>query len=164
MKHGRHALMSLVLAPVVPMAAVAAFPQIPGIDAAVQTTPGWVAVGAVWVWVTLWFLDRVGKLPGGSKAPQGPQILVVSTDDLRAVTPDRHKADEVHEIVSREDPEKPGYKLVWSSSKERRDLERKLDEHSKLMHATIETLDAMKRSLAALHKKVDEMHHDRRSA
>lgn len=30
--------------------------------------PGWLATALLGAWVTLWFLDRVGKLPGASRA------------------------------------------------------------------------------------------------
>jgi hypothetical protein len=151
---------SIVLAPVVPLAAVAAFPQVPGIAAGEQTTPGWVAAAFVGVWVTLWFLDRIGKLPGAAKT-EAPQLVVVEPDKLRELLVDPSQVARVHDVVTREDPEKPGYYMVWSTSKERRDLEKKLDDHAKLMHATIATLDAMKRSIATIHKKLDAMNEQR---
>lgn len=34
---------------------------------AFNNLPGWVATAFLGVWVTLWFLDRVGRLPGQPK-------------------------------------------------------------------------------------------------
>lgn len=44
-----------------------------------QGAPGWVATAFLGVWVTLWFLDRVGKLPGRSEGDR--RVHAFTTDD-----------------------------------------------------------------------------------
>lgn len=154
----RPALLTLVLVtPVVPFG-VAAF-QVPEIG---DVTPGWLTAAFVGAWVVLWLLDRIGKLPGGSQFDT-PRVMVVEPDKLKELLADPNQVAKIHEVVTREDSDKPGYYMVWSTGKERRALERTMDDHGKLMHATIETLEAMKRSMASLHAKIDELN-DRRSA
>jgi hypothetical protein len=135
-------LSSIVLGPVVPMALAAQVPgQLPD-----EITPGWLMAFMLGVWVLHSIMDAAGKLPW-SRDPQIPSL----------------KVDKIHDIVSREDAEKPGYYMVWSSTAERRQFERQLRDHEKLVGATIETLEALKRSLASLHQKVDRLE-DRGSA
>lgn len=54
--------------------------------------PGWLATGLLGVWVTLWFLDRVGRLPG---RPEGERRAHVFTTD------DRKKLEFVADRVER---------------------------------------------------------------
>ena len=75
----------------------------------------------------------------------------------REVLANPSKVDRIHDIVSREDVEQPGYYMVWSSSSERRRLEITLEDQAKLTHATVATLEAIQRSLASLHNKVDDI-------
>lgn len=142
-------LSSVMLAPVVPMALVA---QLPATD--LETTPGWVAVFLLGAWVMHQILDRAGKLPW-SQSPAVPPLTVIEAEKLREILADPSKVDKIHDIVSREDVEKPGYYMVWSSAAERRRLEKTLESQAKLTHATIATLEAIQRSLAELHRKVD---------
>lgn len=144
-------LSSIVLGPVVPMALVA---QLPATD--LDTTPGWVAVFLLGAWVMHSILDRAGKLPWTS-GPALPTLTVVEAEKLREILADPSKVDRIHDIVSREDVDKPGYYMVWSSSSERRRLETALEDQRKLIGATITTLEAIQRSLASLHNKIDSL-------
>lgn len=54
--------LALLLAVPVPALVAAVVPQVQ--PELLEGLPGWVATGLLGVWVTLWFLDRVGKLPG----------------------------------------------------------------------------------------------------
>lgn len=149
----RHPLLSLVLvAPVVPMAIVAQVPDVAG-----ETTPGWVAVFLLGAWVMHSVLDRAGKLPWGPPRDSLPQLTVIEAEKLREILADPSKVDQIHQIVTREDTERPGYYMVWTTDRERRMLQRKLDEHTRLVTATITTLEAIQRSLASLHNKMDEL-------
>jgi len=130
-------------------------PQIPGMaPATVQDGPGWVAVFLLGAWVVLWVLKEIGKLPG-----QDRNAITVTLPEKRA-----HQFDEVHRIVTREDPEKPGYAMVWSSRAERDALQRTLDmarktieSHEALLGVEISTLQAIQHSLAQVHAKLDQL-------
>lgn len=148
----RHPVLhSLAFAPIVPMLTVVQLPTI-----ADETTPGWVAVFLLGAWVMHSILDKAGKLPW-SHSGEVPHLTVVELDNLRELLADPSKADKVYDIVTREDSERPGYYMVWTTDRERRQLAKQMEEHAKLITATISTLDAMKRSLASLHNKVDEL-------
>ena len=74
--------------------------------------PAWVAAFFAGVFTLGWFLQQWGKLPG-------------AVSDRRAGgfwDTDRAHLDQVHEVVTREDQEKPGWRMVWHSSKEVREM------------------------------------------
>jgi len=59
-------------------------PQTLPLDA-FSNLPGWVATAFLGVWVTMWFLDRVGKLPGqtqGTKVDIHAHIRAERLTDL----------------------------------------------------------------------------------
>lgn len=144
-------LHSLAFGPAVPILAAMQVDR-----AASETTPGWVAVFLLGAWVMHSILDRAGKLPWSAPG-EVPHLTVVEAEKLHAILADPSKVDQIHAIVSREDIERPGYYMVWTTDRERRELSRKLDDHAKLVHATISTLEAIKLSLASLHGKMDEL-------
>lgn len=142
---------SVLLGPVVPMAAAVQVPELP-----TELTPGWVSAFLLGLWLAHAILDRAGKLPWAAPAP-AQSLTVVEVNNLREIMADPSKVDQIHQIVTREDSTRPGFYLVWSSAKERQDFENKLDDHMRLMHATIDTMDAMKRSLSSAHNKLDSL-------
>ena len=86
------------------------------------TGPGWVVALATGAFVVLWFLNAIGKLPGGTSERRGASFK----DD------DRRKLEAMHEIVTREDTDKPGWRLVWHPARETREIRDLLIELSDL--------------------------------
>ena len=69
-----------------------------------------------------YILNLLGKFPGAS----GERREASFRDG------DRSKLDAVHEVVTREDSDKPGWRMVWHSSRETREMRDLLIELSDL--------------------------------
>lgn len=146
----------LVEAPI-PVVAAAVVPQFVSPEQWPEG-PGWLAAFLMGVWVILWALDKMGRLP--FKGDRADAKLVI---ELPAEHVDRVKA--IHGVVTREHPDKPGFFLVWDGSgKLEKALLDSLERQERLVAATVATLEAVQASLRGLHQKVDELSEHRRSA
>ena len=72
------------------------------------TGPGWVVALATGAFVVLWFLNAIGKLPGG-----GSERREASFKDT-----DRGQLNEIHGIVTAEDVARPRWPRVWAPLQE----------------------------------------------
>jgi len=101
--------MRLLNLPIPVFAAILA-PQVepPGASA----MPAWVAAVAAWIFVLGWFLQAYSKLPGASGERRAPGAC----EDCQ------RKVAAMHEIVTREDADKPGWRMVWYPARETREI------------------------------------------
>jgi len=94
-----------------------------------QGTPGVVVAVLFGVWVTVSVFDKLGWLP--TKNGKGGMSQS-----------DHERLGRILEIVGREDPEKPGWPMVWNSGKEGREIRDEL----KRMVATLEETNRLLRN------------------
>lgn len=93
-----------------------------GIDPPQLSAPAWVNSFLVAIFVLAYVLNLAGKFPGGSA-----ERREASFKDA-----DRKKLDAMHEIVTREDSDKPGWRMVWHPARETREMRDLLIELSDL--------------------------------
>lgn len=119
--------------------------------------PSWIMAALVGAYVVLWLLDKIGVLPGTSKERREASFTPL----------DRAHLDRVFEVISREDPDKPGWPMVWSPSRERREAREHLrtlaelaadnaelaKELKNLTSLNVEVLRTMERSLNDMHQR-----------
>jgi len=107
--------MRLLNAPVPVLMAILA-PQIEPPD---MSTPAWVAAIIGVAYVLLSYLNWIGRLPGAT----GERRTRSFTDADRAMLTETHdQLEAVHEVVTREDKDKPGWRMVWAPAGEIREL------------------------------------------
>jgi len=142
----------------VPVAA-AALQVVPGIDAG---NAGWFTGALFGVWLVLWFLDRIGKLPG---KPAGGVHAGFHGED-------RRKAERVHSLLATEDEdgvprflkhviethvavERQGV-YVETTSK----LHKLIEDHHKLVGMVTDQLRIQNQRIGAVEKSVDQLKSD----
>jgi len=96
----------------IPLPVIAAL-LVPQMEAPHVTGPGYVAAALGGAWLVLWWLEKIGRLPGGS----GGERRGHTFGDR-----DRARLDEVHKTVTREDAAKPGWPMVWAPADEVREI------------------------------------------
>jgi hypothetical protein len=84
--------------------------------------PDWLVGASAAAFTLLWFLNAIGKLPGG-----GGERREASFKDE-----DRSRLADIHAVVTREDSDKPGWRMVWHSARETREMRDLLVELSDL--------------------------------
>ena len=103
----------------IPLLVAVAF-QVP--EGLVDGTSGIVTTLLLGVWVFGWMLDKVGKFPGAkSNGASSAEALVATLMQLKVGERDKSLTDVV-EVVTREDKDKPGWPMVWSSAEESREI------------------------------------------
>ncbi len=106
--------------------------------------PAWMAAFFAGIFTLGWFLQQWGKLPGAAS-------------DRRATgfgDGDRTKLDQVHEVVTREDQEKPGWRMVWNPAKETREIHELLRELADLKEVWMEERETWKRERASMEERI----------
>lgn len=64
------------------------------------SAPTWVTTALFGVFVTLWFLAQIGRLPGASEERRSPQSLAMSDRDRSAINRAIKQLDKVHGLVA----------------------------------------------------------------
>lgn len=105
------------------LAAAAQLQVMPGVSG-----PGWFMGAVTAVFVVLWFLNAIGRLPGAT----GERRTTCFNEK------DREKLAEVHRNVTREEPERPGWPMVWTSAREGREIRDLLTSVAKLGEAWVD--------------------------
>ena len=81
--------------------------------------PAWAAAFFAFAFSLGWFLDRYDKLPGTSGNRRAGGYV---DEDRKQATAQAVLIAEIHRTVTREDSEKPGWPMVWHSSRESREM------------------------------------------
>ena len=110
--------MRLLDLPIPVIAAVIA----PQIEPPEMSTAAWVAAIVGVAYVLLSYLNWIGRLPGAA----GERRVGGFGDD------DRARLTEMHAVVTREDVDKPGWRMVWYPARETREIRNLLIELSDL--------------------------------
>lgn len=106
--------------------------------------PAWMAAFFAGIFTLGWFLEKWGKLPGTSGDRRAPGF-----GDA-----DRTHLDQVHEVVTREDTEKPGWRMVWNPSRETREIRDLLRELTELKAVWQEERADWKRERARMEERI----------
>jgi hypothetical protein len=106
--------------------------------------PGWLMAALTGVFVVLWLLNAVGRLPGGGPK-NGPTTFG---------TGQREQLAELHWIVTREDRDKPGWPMVWSSARETREIRELLKGLSELKEVWQEERAEWKREKVRMEHRI----------
>ena len=106
--------------------------------------PGWAVAVLTGIFIVLWFLNAIGRLPGAS----GDRRTASFRDE------DRARLVKVHEIIVREDPDKPNWPMVWRASKEMRDAHAVLASLAELKDVWIEDRDEWRRERSRMEERI----------
>lgn len=79
------------------------------------TGPAWVSVFLAGVFVVLWALNAMGKLPGGGSERRAVSYTPADRDRDQVVLA---RLTEIHEIVTEKEPGVAGWRLVWAPRRE----------------------------------------------
>lgn len=146
----------------VPVAA-AVLQVVPGIDTG---NAGWFTGALFGVWLVLWFLDRIGKLPG---RPQGGVHVGYQPEDRRRV-------EKVHNLLATEDedgvPRFLRHVIETHLAVERQGvyvettnkLHRLIEDHHKLVGLVADQLRIQNQRTAALETAVEQLKQDYKEA
>lgn len=142
--------MRLLNAPVPIIAAIAAQelapPRVEG--------PAWVTAALAGAFLVLWFLDKAGRLPFSSSERRTGGYT--DTDRAIAATVAAQLAA-VHEIVVREDSEKPGWRMVWAPGKETREVRDTVQHLARLADLWAEDRERWDHERAKLEQRITQL-------
>jgi len=142
-----------------PLLAAAFVPQIQPPEV---TTPGYIAAAMGGAWLVLWYLQQIGKLPGANGERRSGSAF---EDDDRARAADvaetvdmvADQMTEVHRIVTREDSDKPGWAMVWRSSKESHEVREAVAKLATLAETWIQDREDWRREKADLQARITRL-------
>ena len=107
-----------------------------------NSAPGWVVAFLVGAYVIVWLLNQFGLIP--KKFRNGNKIVHFTEED-------RERLERIGEIIIRDDPNEPGWPILWSHWRECRDckavlasMNNLLEDHHRVNTATLETLAMLK--------------------
>lgn len=117
---------------------------VPQIEPPQMSAPAWVAAIIGVAYVLLSYLNWIGRLPGATAERRAGGY----GDD------DRARLVKVHEIIVREDPDKPNWPMVWRASKEMRDAHAVLASLAELKDVWIEDRGEWRRERSRMEARI----------
>ena len=106
--------------------------------------PGWAVAVMTGVFIVLWFLNAIERLPGA----RGNRRVASFHDE------DRARLQEIHRTVIREDPDRPGWPMIWRSSKEMRTAHEVLANLSALKDVWLEDREEWKHDRSRMEERI----------
>lgn len=154
-------MIAKMLALPLPIYAAAIIPQVA--PEAVDGGPGWVAVFLLGAYVTIWYLNQIGRLPGGAGV-NDRRKSGFQDDDRESLQKLKREVGEIHAMLGHrgEDGIERFLTFVRKVSDTNNRLARLEEDGQRLTSANIATLQAIQTSLAQIHSKLDKLS-DRRA-
>ena len=124
---------------------------VPQIEPPQMSAPAWVAAIIGVAYVLLSYLNWIGRLPGATAERRAGGY---GDDDRRQVSTLSAQVAEVYRTVTREDPEKPGWPMVWRSSKEMRAAHEALISLSELKDVWVQDREEWRRDRSRMEARI----------